>query len=424
MNVLLSAYACEPDKGSEPGVGWNCACQIARFHNVWVLTRTKNRKAIEAELRVRPHPNAHFIYYDLPRWASFWKKERRGVHVYYHLWQMGACAVARRLHRQVNFQLVHHVTFVNYWMPTFMPVLPVPLVWGPVGGADSAPLAFWRTYSLRGKVYEFFRTLGRYIGELHPAVRVTARRAAVALATTPSTAKRLRRLGCRQVSLLSQVGLSQQEFQSLSRQRARRSGGFRVISVGSLLHLKGLDLALRAFARFRALHENPGEYWIVGSGPELNRLKGLATALGMNGAVKFWGELKRPDVFEKLLQSDVLLHTALHDSGGLACAEAMAASCAVVCLDLAGSSLQVTEDTGIKIPAVSPDQAVGEMAEALDRLARDAPLRQRMGDAGRERVREHFGWDSKGTVLREICNTFATDGPCAALDSVPDLQGL
>ncbi|NUQ42892.1 MAG: hypothetical protein HUU32_16005 [Calditrichaceae bacterium] len=30
--ILISAYACEPDKGSEPGVGWNRVRQIARFY--------------------------------------------------------------------------------------------------------------------------------------------------------------------------------------------------------------------------------------------------------------------------------------------------------------------------------------------------------------------------------------------------------
>ena len=42
----MSAYACEPGKGSEPGVGWNWALQAAQFHEVWVVTRANNRAAI------------------------------------------------------------------------------------------------------------------------------------------------------------------------------------------------------------------------------------------------------------------------------------------------------------------------------------------------------------------------------------------
>ena len=46
LKVLLSAYACEPNKGSEPGVGWNWLIEIAKLnHKVTVITRSnkKNR---------------------------------------------------------------------------------------------------------------------------------------------------------------------------------------------------------------------------------------------------------------------------------------------------------------------------------------------------------------------------------------------
>ena len=66
--ILLSAYACEPDRGSEPGVGWSWAVELSRLgHQVWVLTRTDNRTAIER----KPGLNLNFIYYDLPRWMQF-----------------------------------------------------------------------------------------------------------------------------------------------------------------------------------------------------------------------------------------------------------------------------------------------------------------------------------------------------------------
>ena len=113
MRVIASAYACEPEKGSEPGVGWNWARQIARFHEVWVITRKNNRAAIEAALAKEAVSNVHWVYFDLPRWASFWKKNRRGVHLYYYLWQIGAYLRVRKLHREFCFQLAHHLTFAN-----------------------------------------------------------------------------------------------------------------------------------------------------------------------------------------------------------------------------------------------------------------------------------------------------------------------
>jgi len=62
MKILLSAFACEPGQGSEEGVGWNTAIESAKYNEVWVVTRTFCKDAIEAELSRNPVPNLHFIY--------------------------------------------------------------------------------------------------------------------------------------------------------------------------------------------------------------------------------------------------------------------------------------------------------------------------------------------------------------------------
>src|SRR5262245_2497881 len=216
MKVLISAYACEPDKGSEPGVGWNWVKQSARFHEVWAITRAEHREAIERALQQGPIPNVHWVYFDLPQWARFWKKGQRGIRTYYSVWQIGAYFVGKRLHRKVCFDLVHHVTFAGYWMPSFLSFLPVPFVWGPVGGGDSSPRTFFKTFSFRGKAYEWLRNIAVWIGERNPFVWLGARRAEIALASTEKTAERLRLLGANKVIVYSQIGIAKEEFINLS----------------------------------------------------------------------------------------------------------------------------------------------------------------------------------------------------------------
>src|ERR1700692_1761816 len=112
--ILLSAYACEPGKGSEPEVGWMWATGLhAAGHEVWVITREANRAAIEGESRGQGRAGLHFVYYDLPPAARMWKRGGRGVHWYYALWQWGAYRTARRLMKRVRFDCVQHVTFVG-----------------------------------------------------------------------------------------------------------------------------------------------------------------------------------------------------------------------------------------------------------------------------------------------------------------------
>ena len=410
MRILISAYACEPEKGSEPAVGWNWVLQISRFHELWVITRTNNQEAIEKALAAKPLPNVHWVYFDLPRWARFWKKGERGLHPYYYLWQIGAYFVVRKLHRRVGFNLVHHVTFVNYWMPSFLALLPIPFLWGPVGGGESTPRAFRRCFSLRGRLYEGMRAVARSLAQLDPFVRLTGQRAALGIATTEETAARLRKLPCRKVTVLSQVGLPPDEIAQLGALTVRHSNPLRLVSIGNLLHWKGFQLGLRGFAHFQSRFP-AAEYWIIGDGPERKRLRKLAQRLGVAGSITFWGAIPRWQVLEKLAECDVLLHPSFHDSGGWACVEAMAAGRPVVCLDLGGPALQVTENTGMKVPATSPEQVVSDLAAAMTRLARDPGLRIRLGIAARQRVQEHFDWDKKGEYAVDIYRTLSMPIP-------------
>jgi len=396
LKVLISAYACEPQKGSEPGVGWNLALHMARYHDIWVLTRANNRPVIEAELESNPVPGLHFIYFDLPRWARFWKRGQRGVQLYYYLWQIGAYSAARKAHRRVGFDLVHHVTFVKYWAPSFLSLLEAPFIWGPVGGGESAPLKFWASFGVLGIVYELFRTVARWLEEHDPLVRLTAHRAHLALATTEDTATRLRRIGAREVKVLSQVALSQEEASTLGMLPVPENSTVRFVSLGRLIHWKGFHLGIAAFAR-SGLPD--AEYWIIGGGPERGRLQRLAERLGVWNRVHLWGRLPRAEALDKLAACHVLVHPSLHDSGGWVCVEGMAAGKPVICLDLGGPAVQVTDGTGVKAPAENPDQAIAGVAAAMRRLALDPRLQESMGEAARASVRSEFLWPGKAQTL-------------------------
>jgi glycosyltransferase involved in cell wall biosynthesis len=402
LRVLISAYACEPEKGSEPAVGWIWVHQIARFHEAWVITRANNREAIECALAKEPLPNVHWLYFDLPRWARFWKRKQRGIHLYYHLWQMAIFFVARKLHRRTAFDVVHHITLGQYWVPSFLALLPIPFIWGPVGGGESAPLKFWWDFSNRGKVYEVFRSIARSLASFNPIMRICAKRSRVAIATTEESALRLRKLGAKHVTVHPQFGMTNKEMQYFANFSIRRCKPFRLISMGRLIHWKGFHLSLRAFAKFQAKYPD-SEYWIVSSGPEGDHLKALAKQLGIEKRVVFWGGFRTlQEVYASLQQCDVLVHPALHEAFGNVCLEAMAAGRPVVCVDLGGPAVQVTTETGVKVPAAGPEQVVGDLAEAFSRLAGDPDLRVRFGRAAQRRAKLDFNWDTKGEWMNRV----------------------
>jgi glycosyltransferase involved in cell wall biosynthesis len=397
--VLISAYACRPGMGSEPGVGWNIIRQLVKYYDIWVLTREDNRPSIEAELVKNPISRLHFIYCDLPNWAKWWNYKQKGVQLHYYLWQIIAYIVGRKLHQEVGFDLVHHVTYVKYWSPSFLSLLPVPFIWGPVGGGESAPKVFWEDFSFRGKAYETMRDLARWLGEHDPFVRLTAHRSTLIRVTTEDTAKRLREIGAKNIEIFSETGLAEEEIIRLAQSPSLTNLPVRFISMGRLLHWKGFHLGLQAFA----LAKLPdAEFWIVGDGPERRRLELLAQKLGIAHQVKFWNRLPRHETLEKLRECVALVHPSLHDSGGWVCLEAMAVGRPVICLDLGGPAIQVTVETGYKISAYNTKQAVHDLAEAMVRLAKDPELRVQMGEAGQKRVKELYSWEAKGQSLAQL----------------------
>ena len=120
LKVLISAYACEPSKGSEPGTGWNIVISLSRLHNVTVLTRTNNRAKIEAAQNIGQGRKTQFIYYDLPGWATRMKKLLLlPVPLYYALWQAGAYLSHKKQIAESGFDIVHHLTFNAFEAPGF-----------------------------------------------------------------------------------------------------------------------------------------------------------------------------------------------------------------------------------------------------------------------------------------------------------------
>lgn len=400
LKVLLSAYCCEPDRGSEPGVGWNVALGLAEHHDVWVLTRTVNRQAIEAALPSDAQGRLHFVYYDLPRWARWWKRGMRGLQLYYYLWQIGVGCRARSLHRSIRFDITHHVTLGKYWAPSFLWTLPAPFIWGAVGGGESAPLPYYRSYSLRGVIYELLRSTARTLASFDPFLRLTARRSQVALVSTPETERQVVRLGAKEVRHVSgQTAVSSAELAMLAPRGRHPESPFRVLTIGRLLHWKGVHLGLAAFARANLPR---AEYWIIGEGPEEKRLRALARSLKIEDRVVFWGQQPRARALRLLKNCDVVLHPSLHDFSPTVVIEAMAARKPVLCLALGGPAVQVTSQTGIVVPARTPAQAEMGLALGMRVLCADPDLRDRLGQAARERVSASFTWERTVELLLDV----------------------
>ncbi|MES3013364.1 MAG: glycosyltransferase [Pseudomonadota bacterium] len=157
--------------------------------------------------------------------------------------------------------------------------------------------------------------------------------------------------------------------------------------VKSLAPKYGVDLLLRAFAGVT----EPCRLLIVGEGPQRAELEVLARELGIAARTGFTGAVAHADVPAFLNRLDIYAAPSRLDSEsfGVAVIEASACALPVVVSD-AGGLPEVVRDgeTGLVVPR----DDVPALRAALQRLVRDAPLRERLGRTGRAHVTRAYEW--------------------------------
>jgi glycosyltransferase involved in cell wall biosynthesis len=144
---------------------------------------------------------------------------------------------------------------------------------------------------------------------------------------------------------------------------------------------------LRGFALMAP--RNPDvDLLLVGDGPLRRQLESLARDLRIHARAQFFGV--RSDVSELMSVSDIFALTSLSEAASLTLLEAMASGLPVVVTDVGGSGEIVRHETeGLLIPRGDSSAC----AAAFHRLSNDKVLAEKMGMAGRQRVRQHYRLD-------------------------------
>ena len=397
--VLLSAFACEPYKGSEPEVGWQWAMQISRFHDVTVLTRQQYRAPVEKVLQTFPpdRPKPEFIYFDLPVWAHRLGKGSVGLRTYYVLWQKKAHGVISRIHREKPFDVMHHVTIATFRYPTAIWGHGVPSIWGPIGGIESSPTQLFPWEHPTSLAVEALRNLNNWI-QSAPFAKLPKRAAASTktLVSTLEMQKALAKFGFAS-RLTPTIGL---ETEKLSYQSHRQSEGpLKLLFVGKLIGLKGIDLALRAL---KASGTN-ATFTLIGTGNYQATAERTVKKLGLGARVAFLGQLPREKVLKIYGEFDALLFPSLHDTGGFSVIEAMFNELPVICLDCAGPAVAVQDGCGVKVSVQQKRQCVIEdLATGIRRYDQDRQLLLAHGRTARQSILENYDWGKKGDQMNEV----------------------
>ena len=362
---------------------------VAAGHEVWVITREANRKAIEAGFGTQQRAGLQFAYYDLPSWVRRLKCGARGVHWYYALWQWGAYRLAKRLTKTVCFDCVHHVTFVGLRAPTFMGWLGLRFYLGPVSGGESVPTALRADMSWGARCRERVRDVANRLIQADPIMRAAFRRATRIFVTTHESKQLIPRAYRGKCSVQLGVGLSREYLAWTSQRRTVKDGTLHLLYGGRLLEWKGVDLALRAI--WLLLRRGVAvDFTIAGDGPAEAKLKRLAAELGIEVSVRWMEWMPRDQLHELYCRHDVLLFPSLRDSGGMVVLEALAHGLPVVCTDRGGPGVMVSDRCGRVVTAINRtrDEVVAGLSDAIYEFGRDRVLLKKLSAGARARAWE------------------------------------
>lgn len=403
MRVLLSAFGFSPYKGSEAAVGWNIAKELAKLHEIIVLTGAvrdgendwERYRAEHAPIEglsveyVKPTGLIKFFdrIHNLPGLWSFY-------YLAYRLWQWEAYKRAKRLHNERPFDIVHQLTMIGYREPGYLwKLYDVPFVWGPVGGGPDEPIAFHSLYSFSAKVKVVIRNVINSIQKrLLFRPRKAASHAKKIWVVTDADERMVRGMWGRDCERMVETAAT-----PLSIGRVRTWDGvepLRILWSGTHTYGKALPILIHALAVLKVEGVRNLIVDVLGKGDETAMWKALAEDCGVGEMFQWHGHLSHDIAIKKMSNNHILACTSLKEASSVVVTEALSLGLPVICHNACGMGAVVTEACGFKIPLVNPDTSITGFATMLRSVIKNPSLIAEKSLAAINRARE-LSWGVK-----------------------------
>lgn len=395
MRILLSAYACAPDMGSEPGIGWNWALTLAQQgQRVCCLTNKNYQQKITQKLQTQPVSNLEIVFVGVWNWLEFMRRKFPFPFVYIHylVWQYKAYKIAKGLHERIPFDLVHHVSYGSVQLSSHMWKLGLPFIFGPVGGGERVPRSL-RKYIGIG----WFREIGRGLTEFVMIrfirnVRRCMEQASLVLVTNLDTYNWAKEYGAAEVRYFLDMGIHPPELPA--NHQPMTSHSLSLLWVGKMVAKKGLGLVLDGL---KEASNNNILLTVVGDGPLLRYYRWKVRRLGLTEQVRFVGYQSYDNLKALYATHHALVYTPLRSAFGGQLLEALSHRLPVITLDIHGASKFVSEEVGFKLKLGSK-QEVGETMNYIYGHPEEYGIMKEKTDAF---ARQHT-WKNKTSEMIQI----------------------
>ena len=396
--IFVSAYACEPGLGSEIGVGWHWVLEMSKHFELWVLTRESNRGTIEPWIAEHPEfSGIHFLYFDLPKWARFWKKGLRGVRTYYNIWQACTNRIVKRTMRENGIKVFHHLTYGNVLWKVSSYGRKQFFVWGPVGGLETIPAEYSTHYAGKSRLIEWVRRMAVKMLPLNFGFKKRCKKADLMLCKTEITRDLIPAKYRNKAVLFTDVAVEKQP--TIANADSKANSAVKFITVGRLDAWRGFDLVIESFARV-AKENKKLHLSIVGKGADKQRLKGIAKSLGVQEQVTFTGNVPMDEYYRLLAESDVVVNASLKEGAVTVSFDSMAMGKPLICLDTTGYTRYFSNDYAIVIPRTGREEVINNLAAAMERMT-SSDERTAIGEKARN-AGAQFTWQARGEEFKEL----------------------
>lgn len=409
LNIIINAYACSPDMGSEQGIGWNWCLELARHCELHIITESEYQKRIEA-IQPTLEQGSRMHFYFLPVTEKVrrmcWNQGDWRFYIYYKRWQQQAADVARSICQKEKIDLLHQLNMQGFREPGYLWQVSretsIPFVWGPIGGLKQFPMAYAKDGTWKMRCFMWLKNLLNTWQLKHDErVNKAMRQASLLLASIPDSYRAIKEVKGLESVIIPDTGTfvndNLNENDSLN-----LNGNLNVVWAGKFDFRKRLDLALKALAQTGNPHIM---LKVLGSGNQrqVAEAQALAEKLGVDAQTVWMGNRPNSQVQEEMRQADLFLFTSVNEETSTVLMEAISNRLPVLCFDCCGMTAVITPDVGIKIPLTTPEQSVEDFATAINHLYHHREILTSMSENCGKRA-EELSWERKAQQMVELYN--------------------